>query len=111
MNAIENGKTPEGQPTVSGEKIVLTESDHWMGPKNASVVIVEYSDIDCPFCKRAKPTIDEILKENPEYAFVYRHAPLVQLHPYAAYKAQATECILETDGVEGFWKFLDVIAK
>ncbi len=111
MDAIEQGKTPEGQQPLSGSKVVLTEADHYMGPKNASIVIVEYSDIDCPFCKRAKPTIDELLKEHPEYGFVYRHSPLVQLHPFAAYKAQATECIAATNGTEGFWKFLDVIAK
>ncbi|MEI8224003.1 MAG: thioredoxin domain-containing protein [bacterium] len=111
MDAIEKGIQPAGQQDLTGAKIVLNENDHYLGPKNASIVIVEYSDIDCPFCKRAKPTIDQILKEHPEYALVYRHAPLVQLHPFAAYKAQATECIATTNGPEGFWKFLDVISK
>ena len=111
MDVIEKNKKPEGQQDLSGAKVVLNEKDHYLGPKNASVVIVEYSDIECPFCKRAKPTIDQILKEHPEYGFVYRHSPLVQLHPFAAYKAQASECIATTNGPEGFWKFLDVIAK
>lgn len=109
--ATERGIAPDGQSPLTGEKIVLTETDHYRGPARAEVIIVEYSDIDCPFCKRAKPTIEEILTENPEYAYVYRHSPLVQLHPLAAYKAQATECILESDGPEGFWKFLNEIAQ
>lgn len=110
IDAITAGKIPQGQPDISAPEITITESDHYQGPKDASIVIVEYSDIDCPFCKRAKPTIDELLKEHPEYGFVYRHSPLVQLHPFAAYKAQATECIAATNGPEGFWKFLDIIS-
>jgi protein-disulfide isomerase len=73
--------------------------------------LVEYSDIDCPFCKRAKPATDKLLKEHPEYGFVYRHFPLAQLHEFAAYKAEASECIKYSDGDTGFWKFLDVITK
>jgi protein-disulfide isomerase len=111
LKAIADGKGPSDQPSMSGEKITLSEQDHYMGPRDAEIVLVEYSDIDCPFCKRAKPIIDELLTEHPEFAFVYRHAPLVQLHPFAAYKAQATECVAENAGEEGFWKFLDVVSK
>ncbi len=111
VDAIEKGKTPEGQPELKGDKVVLSDTDHYMGPKRAETIIVEYSDIDCPFCKRAKPVVDDLLKTHPEYALVYRHSPLVQLHPWAAYKAQATECIAASHGEEGFWKFLNVIAK
>lgn len=108
---ISSGKAPADQGEITGSKIILTEEDHWLGPKNAEVVIVEYSDIDCPFCKRAKPIVDQLLKDNPGYAFVYRHFPLEQLHPFAAYKSQATECVAINDGSDAFWKFLDVIAK
>ncbi len=111
MATIENGTAPAGQPPFSGEPVVIADTDHYIGPEQASTIIVEYSDIDCPFCKRAKPTINEILKEHPEYGYVYRHAPIVQLHPFAAYKAEAAECIIDTNGKEGFWKFLEAIAK
>lgn len=109
--AIEQGITPSDQPAVTGEKIVLSDTDHWMGPRRASVIIVEYADVDCVFCKQAKPTIDKLLSNHPEYAFVYRHAPIVSRHPWAAYKAEALECITTTNGPEGFWKLLNVIAK
>lgn len=112
MAAIENGTLPEGQsPLPKADKISLSESDHVLGPKNAAVTIVEYSDIDCPFCKRAKPTIDQILKDHPEYAFVYRHSPIAQLHPFAPYKALAAECAASTGGETAFWKFMDIVAK
>lgn len=111
MAAIENGTLPAGQPEMNGEKVVLSDSDHYKGPMRAEVIIVEYSDMDCPFCKRAKPTIDGILAEHPEYAYVYRHSPLAQLHPFAPYKAEAAECIYDTNGAEGFWKFVDAMMK
>lgn len=112
LKAIADGKAPADQPeSPKAEKIVLSETDHLMGPKDAAVTIVEYSDIDCPFCKKAKPTIDKILKDHPEYAFVYRHSPIVQLHPFAAYKAQAAECAASTGGETAFWKFMDIVAK
>lgn len=111
LKAIETGKAPDGQPDITGDPITLSENDHYLGPRDATITIVEYSDIDCPFCKRAKPVIEKILADHPDYAFVYRHAPLVQLHPYAAYKAAASECVYTLNGEETFWKFLNEIAK
>lgn len=111
MAAIQNGTVPDGQPTMTGNKIVLTPSDHYEGPKNAQVIIVQYSDIECPFCKRVKPVIDQILADHPEYAFVYRQSPIVQLHPWAGYKAQASECVFQEDGPTAFWNFLNIVSK
>lgn len=109
--SLAEGKAPTDQPAMqSGEKIALSDSDHWFGPRRAETILVEYSDIDCPYCKRAKPTIDELLKKHPEYAFVYRHAPIASLHPFAAYKAEASECVAQLGGNESFWKFLDIVA-
>jgi predicted PurR-regulated permease PerM/protein-disulfide isomerase len=117
---IKDGKEPEGQSeydSTYGEAITLSDTDHWLGPQRASVIIVEYSDIDCPFCKRAKPIIDDFLAQHPEYAFVYRHSPIASLHPFAEYKAQATECAYELGGgtiaeqKTAFWKFLDIISR
>lgn len=111
MKAIESGTAPADQPANPGERIILSDSDHYTGAKNAAVTIVEYSDIDCPFCKRAKPVVDEILQSHPEYGFVYRHSPLAQLHPWAPYKAEATECAFAQGGENSFWKYLDIISK
>lgn len=107
--SIKNESSPAGQPAINGDKIILAETDHWMGPKDASIVIVEYADIDCYYCQQVKPTIDQLLKDNPEYAFVYRHSPIASLHPWAEYKAQASECAASLgNGDETFFKFLDL---
>ena len=110
-NAIATMKSPTDQPAVTGAKIELSAEDHWTGPRRAEIVIVEYSDIDCPFCKAAKPIIDELLRKHPDYAFVYRHAPITSLHPFAAYKAEASECAAAQGGDEKFFKFLDAVVK
>lgn len=110
-NAIATMKSPTDQPAVTGAKIELSAEDHWMGPRRAEIVMVEYSDIDCPFCKAAKPVIDELLRKHPDYAFVYRHSPITSLHPFAAYKAMASECVAAQGGDEKFFKFLDAVVK
>ena len=111
--AIKDGKAPADQPAQpAGDKIVLSDTDHWMGPKDAKTIIVEYGDIDCYYCKQAKPMIDQLLKDHPEYAFVYRQSPIVSLHPWAEYKAEAAECVAQLgNGNETFFKFLDMAVK
>jgi protein-disulfide isomerase len=107
--AIKDGKAPADQPPQpAGNKIVFSDTDHWMGPKDAKTIIVEYGDIDCYYCKQAKPMVDQLLKDHPEYAFVYRQSPIVSLHPWAEYKAEAAECAAQLgNGNETFFKFLD----
>lgn len=108
---ILTGNAPFDQGPFEGAKTVLTENDYWKGPRDAKVIIVKYSDIDCPFCKRAWTTIDALLVKNPDYALVYRHSPILSLHPLAGYKAQGSECARRIGGEEAFWKFIDRIAR
>jgi len=106
-SSITSGTSPAGQPTQpAGQKIVLSSSDHYEGPANAPVVIVEYADLDCPFCKAEYPVIQDILKNNPTYALVFRQSPIVQLHPWAEYTAEASECAYQQGGDTAFFKFL-----
>lgn len=84
-------------------------NEHILGNPNAKVKIVEFSDIECPFCKRFHPTIKQIMDEygkTGQVAWVYRHFPL-QMHPKATPEAIATECVWEQGGNTLFWKYLD----
>lgn len=70
----------------------VTEKDHIMGKIDAPVVLVEYGDFQCPHCGAAYPMIKEIEKKFRErMAFVFRHFPLSELHPYAQAAAVASE--------------------
>lgn len=58
------------------------------GPADALVTIVEFSDFQCPFCARAFETLEDVLKKHPDVRLVFKHYPLVQLHPNATPAAQ-----------------------
>ncbi|MFA6397539.1 MAG: thioredoxin domain-containing protein [Candidatus Paceibacterota bacterium] len=86
------------------------KNDHYFGNGDESVVIVEYSDTECPFCKRFQGTMQEVMKNySGRVAWVYRHVPLDSLHTKARKEAEATECAAELGGNEIFWKYLDAI--
>jgi len=88
----------------------ITTEDHIRGNPNAEVVIVEYSDTECPFCKRFHETMREVMSEyeaGGEVAWVYRHFPLDSLHKKARSEAVALECANELGGNDAFWKYAD----
>lgn len=86
----------------------VTSDDHILGSPSASVIIVEYSDTECPFCKQFHSTMQQIMDEygkDGKVAWVYRQFPIVGLHKKAPYEAQATECAGDIGGNSKFWEF------
>jgi protein-disulfide isomerase len=76
------------------------------GPANAPIVMVEFSDFQCPFCQRANPAVEQVLKTyGDKIRFVYRHYPLPN-HPDARPAAEAAACAQEQDK---FWPYHDVL--
>lgn len=99
------------QPTGNIDAMLpITSEDHVRGNISAQVKIVEYSDTECPFCKRFHTTLQDIMKEygsTDKVAWVYRHNPIDQLHSKARKEAIATECAASLGGNDVFWKYLD----
>lgn len=89
----------------------VTDEDHIIGNKDARVLIIEYSDTECPFCKRFHKTLQRIVSEysDSDVAWVYRHFPIPQLHAKAETEAHATECAAELGGNDAFWAYTDRI--
>jgi protein-disulfide isomerase len=86
---------------------LATTDDPSLGPRDAKVVIVEFSDFQCPFCQQAQPVIKEILKDyGDKVLFIYRDFPLVANHPDALLAALAGECAHEQGK---FWEMHDKI--
>jgi protein-disulfide isomerase len=95
------------QPPAQPVKPVDEDNDHIRGPKNAKVTLIEYSDFECPFCKRHEQTLDAVMKAYPnDIRLIYRHYPL-SFHPYAQKSAEASECAAELGGKEAFWAMHD----
>lgn len=87
----------------------VTADDHVLGDlKSASVVVVTYTDLECPFCKRFHPVVRQaVAAYQGKVAWVYRNWPIAQLHPKAPKEAEAAECAAELGGNDGYWKFVD----
>ncbi|MBI4122802.1 MAG: DsbA family protein [Parcubacteria group bacterium] len=89
-------------------EVQVSEQDHVRGNIAAPVTIVEFSDLECPFCKSFHPTVNRALAEYGENVrWVYKHFPLDQLHPKADKEAEAAECAGELGGNDMFWKYVD----
>jgi protein-disulfide isomerase len=75
------------------------------GGANAKVVIQEFSDYECPFCKRVEPTMDELEKEfGNKIKIVWRNMPL-SFHKNAQLAAEASVEAHAQKGNAGFWKY------
>lgn len=80
--------------------------DHVYGSREAELVLIEYSDFECPFCSRIHDTLRSIVDEGGgEIAWVYRHFPLTAIHQEALPSAIASECVAVLAGEEAFWHF------
>lgn len=96
--------------TTDVEMRVVTSEDHILGNPNADLIIVEYSDTECPFCKIFHNTLKRVMNEygkDGKVAWVYRHFPIDQLHSKARKEAEATECAYDQGGNEKFWEYID----
>jgi len=87
---------------------VRRHDDIFLGPADAPVTIIEFSDFQCPFCKRFRDqTLDQILSSyEGKVRFVYRDFPISSIHEWAQKAAEAGEC---ADEQGQFWPYHDLI--
>ncbi len=74
------------------------------GPADAPVTIVEFSDLQCPHCKEAQPTIDKLMSKEKNARLVFQNFPL-QSHDWAAKAAAYADCVGRSSN-DAFWKFM-----
>lgn len=88
----------------------LQKDDHIRGNAQARVILFEYSDLECPFCKQFHPTVKQAVDEyKGQVAWVFRHFPLDNLHSKARNEAEAAECAQSLGSADAFWKFVDKV--
>jgi|SRR5580698_3399296 protein-disulfide isomerase len=87
--------------------VAVNKSDHTLGPEDAPVTLVEYGDYQCPYCADMHPMLKAIAKAmGAQLRFVFRHMPLLEMHPYAQHAAEAAEAA----AAQGkFWEMHDAI--
>lgn len=74
------------------------------GPQDAPVMIVEFGDLQCPACKKAQPTIEQLVAAEPNARFVFQNFPL-EMHNWAAKGAHYADCVGRASN-DAFWKFV-----
>lgn len=98
------------QDKMQNLPIVNADIDHIRGKADAPFTIIEYSDYECPFCKRFHNTMNELLVQYPDQLnWVYRHYPLGFHNPGAQKQAEASECVAQIAGNDAFWAFSDAL--
>ncbi len=97
-----------GTGTVKVAEDELTTGARWIKANgDTKVTVVEFSDIQCPACKAAEP-ISVILRDTPGVKFIYRHFPLVTIHPNAWKGARALEAVHLIDADKA-WKMMETM--
>ena len=107
-NANGNGVAAAGQIQVKP----VSGDDRILGDPSAPVKIVEFSDLECPFCAQFHTTMRQIAEEygkSGKIAWVYRHFPLESIHSSARLAAHGTECARELGGPAKFWDFANMV--
>lgn len=100
---------PTTATTIDSSKITIDDSDYVLGKSDAKVTVVEFGDLECPYCKRFHPELTTALEANPdEVRIVFKHFPL-SFHPEAKPGAVAAECAGKLGGSETFWSFIDAV--
>ncbi|HXD66159.1 MAG TPA: Na+/H+ antiporter NhaA [Solirubrobacteraceae bacterium] len=95
-----------GETIVDLDPAVDAERDHIRGPAEAAVTLVEYGDLECPYCGQAEQVIRELLSDFGDLRYVWRHLPLNDVHPHAQLAAEASEAAGAQDK---FWEMHDLM--
>lgn len=104
---LQNAALPQGnQPAPFNPKAIkiqVADSDPVLGPQEAKVTILEFSDFQCPYCLRGYQTMEQVLSTyKDQVRFVFKQYPLTQIHQYAQKAAEASLCANDQGK---FWEY------
>jgi len=106
---------PKQAATVAGTPSLVRgvdASDHIFGNPTAKVVVIEYADFDCEYCKSFNDVMHQVIANEGakgQVAWVFRQFPLSEIHPNALAHARATECAAQVGGNDLFWEFASAL--
>jgi protein-disulfide isomerase len=95
-------------PTAEARAQLQTKDSPSLGPANAQVTLVEFSDFECPVCRSLHDALRGLLPNYPQVRVVFKDFPLDHIHPWARTAALGGRCAYEQDP-KAFWKMYDLI--
>ncbi len=99
----------DGVPAIKSD--VGVDDDAVLGNKDAKVTIIEFSDYQCPFCRKFWTETYSELKKNyvdtGKVKLIFRDFPLTSIHPSSQIASEAAECVREKGGDAAYWKMHD----
>lgn len=103
---LEGDKNPlSGDPWAATRAQLQTEGAPALGPATAPVTIVEFSDLECPYCKQEAEAIATLMAQEPgQVRVVFKYYPLVNIHPWSMQAAEAAVCVTAQNPSQ-FWNF------
>ncbi len=109
------GKLQTGTPVTPGTNQAINfkpidSMDHILGNPNAAVKVIEYADLECPYCKQFQTTMHQVMSfygQTGNVAWIYRPFPLGQIHSKAPKEAEAAECAGDQGGNTAFFAYID----
>lgn len=93
--------------TATREKLQKGENGIGKGPEKAPVEVVIFSDLQCPHCKQAEPTLEKLMTDEPDARFIFQPFPLPS-HDWAMKAASFAECVGQVNS-GAFWKYLGAV--
>ncbi len=99
----------KGAPEPEKKSVPMAANAPARGNLNAKVTVVEFSDFQCPYCKRAEDSVNQVMQAyGDKIKFMWRNLPL-PMHPDAPLAAQASMEAYKQKGSDGFWKMHDLL--
>jgi len=95
-------------PYANNRTKIHVEGNPSKGPANASVMVVEFADFQCPHCRELHQVLDTLEQHYPQVRFVYKDFPLVQIHEWAETAAIGARCAY-MQSPASFWKIHNAI--
>lgn len=111
-NSALNNQNVNITQTADIKLLPVTQKDHLIGKPDASIVLIEYSDLECPACQYFDPVLNQVMGtygKAGQVAWVFRNFPIKELHPNAPHEAEAAECVNELGGSQKYWAFVNKI--
>lgn len=110
QNAIIGQILPFGTDPYAQVRTILQAADGpAQGPQNPTIVLVEFSDLECPHCKVAQPIAEKLAADFPQVRYVFQQFPLpASMHPWALKAAEYADCVSRLSP-SNFWKYVDAV--